>query len=207
MTPQRDEVRDLIRAALDQGVIPDDDGVVEFEGQSIRVTHLAGERIRFDLPRVGKALELIGSRLFERDYDGADDGAAVDEPLDESLDDVDEDRLDDPPTLATNDQVLIGEPQEPADTALVNDAADPIITDPHLATQLDYQGNPETVDTRRFPNQITCTCGNVRWVKNADLFQVKSCKPCVQQGRRERRQQKARAKRAAKAATGNTSPS
>jgi len=205
MTPQRDEVRDLIRAALDQGVIPDDDGVVEFEGQSIKVTHLAGERIRFDLPRASKALELIGSRLFERDYDATSDGAA--DPLDEPLDDVDDDRPEDTPALATIGQVVIDEPMESANSAVTNHPADPATTDPNLATQLDYQGNPETVDTRRFPNRIICACGNIRWVKNADLFQIRSCKPCVQQGRRERRQQKAKAKRAAKGGNGNTSPS
>lgn len=193
MTPQRDEVRDLIRAALDQGVIPDDDCTVEFGGQSIRVSHLAGERIRFDLPQESRTLELIGSRLFERDYDEADDSAAGDEALDDTLADIDDDWPGDPPAVDTADHA-------------VSDYAEPTSTDPQLATQLDYQGNPETVDTRRFPNQITCACGNVRWVKNADLFQVKSCKPCVHRGRRERRQQKAQAKRAGKAADGNTSP-
>ncbi|MGD0276635.1 MAG: hypothetical protein ABSB79_11410, partial [Syntrophales bacterium] len=48
-----------------------------------------------------------------------------------------------------------------------------------IVEQLDYMGNAEKVDTRLFGNRLVCTCGNVRWVKKADLFQVKKCKPCI----------------------------
>jgi hypothetical protein len=53
--------------------------------------------------------------------------------------------------------------------------------------QLNYLGVIEEVDAKAFSNKITCKCGNIRWVKNADLFQVKMCKPCTYRERKERR--------------------
>ena len=57
----------------------------------------------------------------------------------------------------------------------------------HIQRQLNYHGLAEEVDTRKFKNRLMCACGNVRWVKNADLFQVKKCKPCTYKERKERR--------------------
>ncbi len=57
----------------------------------------------------------------------------------------------------------------------------------HIQDQLNYHGLLEEVDTRMFKNKLVCACGNVRWVKNADLFQVKKCKPCTYRERKERR--------------------
>ncbi len=59
--------------------------------------------------------------------------------------------------------------------------------DQHIQRQLNYRGLEEEVDTRIFKNKLMCACGNVRWVKNADLFQVKKCKPCTYRKRKERR--------------------
>ena len=56
-----------------------------------------------------------------------------------------------------------------------------------MVTQLDYRGEPEEVDSRLYKNRVECECGNVRWVKNADFFQVKKCKPCTIRERRKRR--------------------
>ena len=53
--------------------------------------------------------------------------------------------------------------------------------------QQNYRGELEPVDTRLFNNKIVCKCGDARWVKNADLFQVTKCKPCTYEGRRVRR--------------------
>jgi hypothetical protein len=39
--------------------------------------------------------------------------------------------------------------------------------------QLNYLGVIEEVDAKAHSNKVACRCGNVRWVKNADLFQVK----------------------------------
>jgi hypothetical protein len=58
---------------------------------------------------------------------------------------------------------------------------------PAFAEQLNYKGEVESVDTRIFNNRITCECGNVRWIKSSDRFQVRHCKPCAQKKRRERR--------------------
>jgi hypothetical protein len=59
-----------------------------------------------------------------------------------------------------------------------------------IQTQLNYYGLAEEVDTRIFKNKLVCECGNVRWVKNADLFQVKKCKPCTYKERKERRKER-----------------
>ena len=56
-----------------------------------------------------------------------------------------------------------------------------------IVEQLNYRGEVENVDIRVFKNKLECECGNVRWVKNADLFQVKKCKPCTYRDRKERR--------------------
>jgi len=73
-------------------------------------------------------------------------------------------------------------PESPEPKASGEEApADPIVE------QLNYQGTPEKVDTRLYRNRLVCGCGNVRWVKNADLFQVTKCKPCSLKERKERR--------------------
>jgi hypothetical protein len=56
-----------------------------------------------------------------------------------------------------------------------------------IQRQLNYHGLAEAVDTQIFKNKLVCACGNVRWVKNADLFQVKKCKPCTYRERKKRR--------------------
>jgi len=62
--------------------------------------------------------------------------------------------------------------------------------DQHIQRQLDYHGLAEEVDTRIYSNKLVCACGNVRWVKNADLFQVEKCKPCIYRERKERRRRR-----------------
>jgi hypothetical protein len=56
-----------------------------------------------------------------------------------------------------------------------------------IVRQQNYLGDDEEIDTRLFPNKLICECGQIRWVKNADLFQVKKCKPCTYNDRKERR--------------------
>jgi hypothetical protein len=65
--------------------------------------------------------------------------------------------------------------------------------DPRYAKQRNYRGDIEEVDTQAFVNRVVCECGEARWVKNADLFQVKKCKPCTYKERMERRRLKRRA--------------
>jgi hypothetical protein len=64
----------------------------------------------------------------------------------------------------------------------------------HIQTQLNYNGLVEEVDIREYSNRVECACGNVRWVKNADLFQVRKCKPCVYRERLERRRMRRKGK-------------
>ena len=61
---------------------------------------------------------------------------------------------------------------------------------PSIVTQLNYKGELENVDTAIFNNKLICACGNIRYVKNADLFQVTKCKPCTIKERNKRRQKK-----------------
>lgn len=56
-----------------------------------------------------------------------------------------------------------------------------------IVEQRNYAGVMEKVDTRVFNNKLVCACGNVRWIKRADCFQVKKCKPCTLRERKERR--------------------
>ena len=63
------------------------------------------------------------------------------------------------------------------------------LTDPERTTiveQMNYKGEMEKIDTRVFKNKLTCSCGNVRWVKSSDLFQVKKCKPCTYKERNKK---------------------
>jgi len=53
--------------------------------------------------------------------------------------------------------------------------------------QLNYRGEVEKVDTGVYKNRVVCKCGNVLWVKNADMFQVKKCKRCTLMERKQRR--------------------
>ena len=57
-------------------------------------------------------------------------------------------------------------------------------------TQLNYKGEPEEVDTTVFRNRLICSCGNIRFVMNADRFQVTKCKPCTIRERNKRRQKR-----------------
>jgi hypothetical protein len=59
-----------------------------------------------------------------------------------------------------------------------------------IVEQLNHSGIMEKVDTRIFKNKLVCKCGNIRWVKSSDLFQVKKCKPCIRRERNDRRKSK-----------------
>jgi len=56
-----------------------------------------------------------------------------------------------------------------------------------LVEQLDYQGKVEKVDPSIFKHRMVCGCGQVRFIKGSDLFQVQRCKPCTKRQRQERR--------------------
>jgi hypothetical protein len=48
-----------------------------------------------------------------------------------------------------------------------------------MVKQLGYKGEEELLSAVLYCNKVVCACGNVRWVKNSDVFQVKKCKPCM----------------------------
>jgi hypothetical protein len=56
-----------------------------------------------------------------------------------------------------------------------------------IIEQHNYHGVMEKVDIQIFNNKLVCACGNVRWIKRADCFQVTKCKPCTLRERKERR--------------------
>lgn len=63
--------------------------------------------------------------------------------------------------------------------------------------QLGYKGEDEALDPT-YSVEIECEdCGESRWVKPQDVFQVKCCKPCQQIRKREKLNKKNREKRAA----------
>lgn len=57
--------------------------------------------------------------------------------------------------------------------------------EPVWVEHLDYDGSLERVDKNLYCNEFRCECGNVRYVKNADMFQVRWCKPCTQKNRKK----------------------
>lgn len=66
---------------------------------------------------------------------------------------------------------------------------------PDMVEQLGYHKEVETVDRNLYSNKVTCdnvlpdgkVCKSIRWIKNADVFQVHLCKPCARRERRRRR--------------------
>ncbi len=62
--------------------------------------------------------------------------------------------------------------------------------DPEIMEQLGYRGETEEIDIRVYNNEVVCACGNKRWIKNADVFQVKTCKPCAWKKRTSGRKKK-----------------
>jgi len=74
---------------------------------------------------------------------------------------------------------------KPVETEPVGKGPEPL--PPAMVEQLNHKGDVEKVDTSIFKNKLTCSCGNTRWVKTADLFQVKKCKPCTYRDRNRRR--------------------
>ena len=54
------------------------------------------------------------------------------------------------------------------------------VTKEPTVTQYAYDGTPETLDAAKYNHKFVCPdCGETRWVKPSDVFQVKYCKPCT----------------------------
>ena len=70
--------------------------------------------------------------------------------------------------------------------------------DPVFKTQLDYHGKLEEVNVNVYNQTLKCECGNVRFLKPQDVFQVKACKPCTLIRRKQARRKWRRAKKKSK---------
>jgi len=79
--------------------------------------------------------------------------------------------------------------------------------EPKMVTHKAYDGKPEQVDSNMYCNKVKCAeCGQIRYVKNADMFQVKLCKPCKKNEKKKKKannKKKAVAKKVASSADVN----
>ena len=73
--------------------------------------------------------------------------------------------------------------------------SDTIATPSNMVEQLNYKKEKEMVNKAIYCIEITCDCGNKRFIKKTDVFQVKKCKPCTFSERNQRRIQKLSEKR------------
>lgn len=63
-----------------------------------------------------------------------------------------------------------------------------LVGDPIIVVHKNYDGTDEEVDFRQYCNVFTCPlCGGIRYVKKADLFQVKACKPCTKSMKKKKK--------------------
>ena len=190
-----DEARDLVRSIIDEGLVDENIGkTITKDGEEIQITKPDEKSVRFDLPRMKKSYVLMSGRLYERDFILN---------LSETESDQDEPEDDKPPELSVVDTESLPVPEldfkeesEEIETHSGSDMDEALLEtgepeiEPPMVQQLDYKGKPEEVNPKLFKNKIECECGNDRWVKNADLFQVKKCKPCTYRDRLNRRKQK-----------------
>ena len=194
----KDEGRDLVKRIIDAGLVDGNiDGTITKDGEEIQITRPDNDSVRFDLPGMRKAYVLKSDRLYERKFvlDLSGSEFDEDEPEDKEPPELSVVGVESPPAPQTDLKEEPGGINLPAELGEVGKPkAKPSETEtgPSMVQQLDYKGNPEQVDALKFKNRIECECGNIRWVKNADLFQVKKCKPCTYQHRLKRRRKKSR---------------
>jgi hypothetical protein len=173
MAITRDEARELVRHILAEDLLAGTPTQVLIAcGEEVRIIYSSQEEVRFGLPRLQVAFHLMGGRLYRRDY--SDDFEAITDPPTF----VDTFSMEDNPGRK-------GQPPGslPADKE-------------HLVCQKAYDGSEEWLDKREYSNRLVCECGEVRWVKASDLFQVTHCKPCTFERRKARRREAARRRRA-----------
>jgi hypothetical protein len=182
MAITRDEARELVRHILAEDLLAGTPTQVLIAcGEEVCIIYSSQEEIRFGLPRLHIAFHLMGGRLYRRDY--SDDFEAITDPPTF----VDTFSLDDNPGRKGKPPCSL-----PADKE-------------HLVCQKDYDGSEEWLDKRECSNRLVCECGEVRWVKASDLFQVTHCKPCTFERRKARRREAARRRRAARRTKENSS--
>jgi len=175
MVVSQDDGRELVRHILAEDLLASTPTQVLIAcGEEIRIINDGQGVIRFGLPRLRVAFHLMSGRLYRRDY--SDDFETITDPPTF----VDSFSLEDNP----------GRKAKPLSLLLVGKE--------HLVSQKAYDGTEEGLDKREYSNQLVCECGEVRWVKASDLFQVTHCKPCTYERRKARRREAARRRRAAR---------
>jgi hypothetical protein len=91
-------------------------------------------------------------------------------------------------------------PTAPVKTTTKTATKPPVPPGSTWVNQKGYGGEVEKLDAALYRNKVICSCGEVRWVKDQDKFQVSACKPCTRRERRKRhRRNKADRKRMEKA--------
>jgi len=66
---------------------------------------------------------------------------------------------------------------------------------PEYREQLGYKKEVELLPADEYCIKVVCECGEIRWVKTSDEFQVFACKPCTIRQRRQRAAQRRKEKR------------
>jgi hypothetical protein len=154
---------------------------VAVEGEMILITRPDEKTLRFDVPGMRRAFVIMSGRLYERQYEEmAEKEEAAGTKEKKEL------RAQTGPGAKSE----AGEQAKEAASTGATDKPDKpksVETGQRLVQQLNYEGETEQVDTALYRNKLMCKCGNVRWVKNADMFQVKKCKPCTVSERKARR--------------------
>ena len=178
---KKDEAKDLVRKVIDEGLVERNiGGSIMVDEDEIQISKSKNDSVRFDLPQKEKAFVLMSGRLYEREY-----------ALDLSGPEFDEDEAEESTgfSLVPPRPDPGSEPEDEEDNEPLREegGVESEASEAQTVQQLDYKGNIEEVDPKTFKNRIECGCGNVRWVKNADLFQVKKCKPCTYRDRLNRR--------------------
>ncbi len=175
MAVPQDDGRELVRHLLAEDLLASTPTQVLITcGEEVRIIYKESGVICFGLPRHQVAFHLMGGRLYRRDY--SDDFEAItDSPTF-----VDSFTLEDNP----------GRKAKPLSSLLADKE--------HLVSQKSCDGTEEWLDKREYSNKLICECGEVRWVKASDLFQVTHCKPCTYERRKARRRESARRRRSAR---------
>ena len=175
MVVPQDDGRELVRHILAEDLLAGTPTQVLIAcGEEVRIIDDGQGAIRFGLPRHRVAFHFMSGRLYRRDY--SDDF----ETITDSPTFVDSFTLEDNP----------GKKGQPLGSVLADKE--------HLVSQKSVDGTEEWLDKREYSNQLVCECGEVRWVKASDLFQVTHCKPCTHERRKARRREAARRRRAAR---------
>jgi hypothetical protein len=105
------------------------------------------------------------------------------------------------PTYTMNEEgQVVLDPESPQpDAVSTGDNPPELVTpedddDTDFVLQKDYKGNEEKLDSTVYTHFIECPlCGDTRWVKPSDVFQVRHCKPCTLKVRRQRKTQRKKA--------------